>query len=272
MIPFEHYRQAADAVAQRFGKIPDTAIVLGSGIKSLADRLSGAKSISYRNIPNFPVTTNKNHEGRLYCGFLDGREILAFSGRCHFYEGYTFEQTAFYVRMLSLLGVKNLIITNAAGAVNSKFSVGDLMLISDHIKLCCESPVLGVHDERFGSRFFDMTSVYDIKLQQIAAQSAQKFNIDLKTGVYMFFAGPQYETPAEVRAARILGADAVGMSTVPEVISAAQVGIKVLGLSIITNMAAGMSDEPLSDEDVALQAQKALDKLCFLIADIIKSI
>lgn len=272
MIRFEHYKQAADTVAQHFDSIPDTAVVLGSGVKSFVNILLNAKSISYRNIPNFPTTTNKNHEGRLYCGLIDSKEILVFSGRCHYYEGYTFEQTAFYVRMLGLLGVKNLIITNAAGAVNPDFSVGDLMIISDHIKLCCESPALGPHDQRFGSRFFDMTKVYDPELRRIAAESAQKCNINLKTGVYMFFAGPQYETPSEVRAARILGADAVGMSTVPEVIAAAQAGIKVLGLSVITNMAAGLSDKPLSDDDVAKQANRALDRLCLLITNVIKSI
>ena len=226
-------------------------LVLGSGLGALADDLTDAVRIPYEEIPGFPRSTVASHAGQLAVGKLSGKPVAMLCGRFHFYEGYDMATAAYYVRVLKLLGVRGLLLTNAAGGVNLTYRPGDFMLIADHIKLCAESPVRGVHDPVWGERFFDMSRVYDPALRRMAQEAAEQMALPLHEGVYFYMAGPQFETPAEIRAIRTLGGDAVGMSTVPEVIVAAQCGLPVLGLSCITNMAAGMvANRVVSDEEV----------------------
>lgn len=251
--------QAAAVVRERIAAagmaLPKTAVVLGSGLGYLADELENAVRIGYEDIPHFPVSTVASHAGFLAAGHLNGSLVFVLSGRSHYYEGYAFSAVTFYVRVLQALDVKTLILTNAAGGVNTEFSVGDLMLITDHIKLCADSPVRGPADERLGARFFDMTHTYTPRLQEIARQTAAKLSVSLREGVYFYMGGPQFETPAEIRMIRLLGGDAVGMSTVPEAIVAAQSGMELLGISCITNMAAGIvADTEVSDDEVVVAA------------------
>lgn len=254
--------QAADVVRERLSvagtPVPKIALVLGSGLGYLADELTDAVRIPYTDIPHFPRSTVASHAGFLAAGRLDGAPLFVLSGRSHYYEGYTFEDVTFYVRVLQALGVKTLILTNAAGGVNTAFSVGDLMLITDHIKLCADSPVRGPSDERLGARFFDMTHTYTPRLQALARCAAAELFVPLREGVYFYMGGPQFETPAEIRMIRLLGGDAVGMSTVPEAIVAAQSGMELLGISCITNLAAGMVDGcEVSDDEVVVAAAAA---------------
>ena len=212
------YRESADYIQKRAGIVGETAVVLGSGFGILSDELEDSRDaacteIPYSEIPHFPVSTNPSHAGRLLFKQINGRQILLLSGRFHYYEGYSAEQVAYYVRVLHLLGIKNLVLTNAAGGIGEHLQVGDLVLIRDHIKLCAQSPAIGSHFPAFGERFFDMTDTYSTHLREIAKNCARQMGYDLKEGVYAFMAGPQYETPAEIRALKILGADLVGMST-----------------------------------------------------------
>lgn len=276
---FKDYQAGAEFVLERMRSagLPasevQTALVLGSGLGEYDARLRVQKRIPYGEIPHFPVSTNESHKGELILGKTrQGLPLLLLSGRVHCYEGYTMEQAAFYVRLLHLLGIKTLIITNAAGAVNPCFSPGELMLITDHIKLCADSPVAGPHLPQFGQRFFDMSGAYTPALQALAEQCARRRGILLRRGVYQYFAGPQYETPAEVRAAALLGADAVGMSTVPEVIAAAGCGMEVLGISLLTNMAAGITGETLSDREVVMTAKRAGSGFGDLMDEILEAI
>ncbi len=253
--------QAAALVRERVAAagmaLPRAALVLGSGLGYLADELEDAVRIPYEDIPHFPVSTVASHAGFLAAGCLNGAPLFVFSGRSHYYEGYGFETVTFYVRVLQALGVKTLILTNAAGGVNTEFAVGDLMLITDHVKLCADSPARGPADERLGARFFDMTHTYTPRLQEIARRAAAELSVPLREGVYFYMGGPQFETPAEIRMIRLLGGDAVGMSTVPEAIVAAQSGMELLGVSCITNMAAGMvAGTEVSDDEVVVAAAK----------------
>ena len=245
------YEQSARFLRERIGCQPVLGLVLGSGLGALADDLTDAVRIPYEEIPGFPRSTVASHAGQLAVGKLSGKPVAMLCGRFHFYEGYDMATAAYYVRVLKLLGVRGLLLTNAAGGVNLTYRPGDFMLIADHIKLCAESPVRGVHDPVWGERFFDMSRVYDPALRRMAQEAAEQMALPLHEGVYFYMAGPQFETPAEIRAIRTLGGDAVGRSTVPEVIVAAQCGLPVLGLSCITNMAAGMvADRVVSDEEV----------------------
>ncbi len=258
----ERIAQAAAAVRERLQgvnkAVPRIALVLGSGLGYLADELTDAVRIPYAQIPHFPRSTVASHAGFLAAGKLNGVPVLLCSGRTHYYEGYSFETVTFYVRVLKALGVETLVLTNAAGGVNTAFSVGDLMLITDHIKLCADSPVRGPSDERLGARFFDMTHTYTPRLQAIAREAANALSVPLREGVYFFMGGPQFETPAEIRMIRLLGGDAVGMSTVPEAIVAAQCGMQLLGISCITNMAAGVVEgAEVSDDEVVVAAGAA---------------
>ena len=208
---FERVEQAANAVRARVtGEFPKTALVLGSGLGYLADELTDAVRIPYADIPHFPTSTVASHAGFLAVGRLNGAPLAVLSGRSHYYEGYGFDTVTFYVRMLKLLGVQCLILTNAAGGVNQAFQVGDLMLITDHIKLCADSPARGPQDERFGARFFDMTRTYTPRLCALARATAAQQGTVLREGVYFYMGGPQFETPAEIRMIRMLGGDAVG--------------------------------------------------------------
>lgn len=262
-------KEAATYIRARFGIIPPVAMVLGSGLGLLADKMTDKKEIAYGSIPNFPVSTVVGHEGKLIKGELSGRSVIALCGRFHYYEGYEMADITMYVKVLMLLGVKTLIITNAAGGVNKAFNAGDLMLITDHIKFFDASPLRGKNYEDLGPRFNDMSFAYTPELQRIAKEAAKSANIELKEGVYAFMPGPSFETPAEIRMLSVLGADAVGMSTVPEVISAAHSSMEVLGISCITNMAAGILAQPLSHEEVFETAEKTKDRFSALIEAIV---
>lgn len=238
---------------------PEVLMILGSGLGFLADELEQPIRIPYADIPHFKPSTAPGHKGQLVFGTLEGKPVAVMQGRMHYYEGYSFQEVTYAVRVLRLLGTKKLIVTNAAGCVNENWSAGTLMLISDHIKLCLESPLRGENLSEFGPRFPDTSTVYTPAYRQIARKAAQELGIDLKEGVYCYLPGPQYETPAEIRAVRTLGADAVGMSTVPEAIVARHCGMEILGLSLLTNMAAGILDQPLCEEEV-LQAAAAASR------------
>lgn len=247
---YNRAESAAEFIKSKIADIPDTAIVLGSGLGAFGDSIETEIEIPYCDIPSFPAVTVAGHSGMFICGKAAGKRIIAMKGRFHAYEGHPMEDVTFYVRVFSLLGIKNLILTNAAGAINTSFEPGDLMLITDHLSFFCDSPLFGKNDERFGTRFPAMGEAYDKTLQSIAVEAAENCGIKLQKGVYVYSKGPMFETPAEIKALRILGADACGMSTVPEVIVAVHSGIKVLGISCLTNMAAGILDKPLCHEEV----------------------
>ena len=236
----EKIKKAADFIKSKTDAVPQTALVLGSGLGFLADELENKIEIPYEDIPNFPVSTAPMHEGVMAFGELYGTPVVLMCGRFHYYEGYSMQEVAFYVRVLKWLGVKNLILTNAVGAINESFDVGDLMMVSDHIKFFDDNPLRGKNLDEFGPRFNDMSDAYTEKLRLLTKSVAKEKGIDIKEGVYAFMPGPSYETPAEIRMLRTLGADAVGMSTVPEAICAAHSGMDVLGISFCTNMAAGI--------------------------------
>ncbi|MCL1998153.1 MAG: purine-nucleoside phosphorylase [Turicibacter sp.] len=235
---------------------PDVGMILGSGLGDYADNLEEAITIPYRNIPGFLVSTVDGHKGQFVVGKRAGKTIIAMQGRFHFYEGYTQLEVSMPVRVMKNLGVKTIIVTNAAGGVNTSFAEGALMLITDHINYSGGNPLIGPNLDDFGLRFPDMTQIYTPHLRKKLIDVAKSENIDLVEGVYMMFTGPSYETPAEIRMARIVGADAVGMSTVPETIVAAHTGIQILGISCITNMAAGVLDAPLNHLEVMETANR----------------
>jgi purine-nucleoside phosphorylase len=251
---------------------PKVAIILGSGLGPLAEEVTDAKIIPYQNIPNFKVPKIVGHSGELVIGKLSGVEVVVQKGRWHFYEGYSLNEVVLPVRVYKELGIENIIITNAAGGVNQSFNVSDLMLITDHLNLMGANPLMGPAGKLFGTQFPDMSQVYDLSLRNIALAVAKAQNLNLQTGVYGALTGPSYETPAEIRMLRTLGADAVGMSTVPEAISARHRGMKVLGISCITNMAAGVTDQTLSHEEVKLAADQSMSKFINLLTGIVQKI
>jgi len=253
---YEQVQSAAAHVRSTSATIPDVAIVLGSGLGGFASSLGNALSIPYGDIPNWPDANVVGHEGRLVIGEIAGRCVAALSGRAHFYEGHDLRTVTFATRVLGMLGVKTLILTNAAGGINTAFAPGDLMVIDDHINLLGSNPLVGPNDERFGVRFPDLTHVYSRRLRRLADDTAAAQGIALRHGVYAACHGPSYETPAEVRYLRLIGADAVGMSTVPEAIVARHMGIEVLGISCITNFAAGVLPQPLDHAEVLETAQR----------------
>lgn len=270
---YENYIKSAEYIKERLASpAGSAALVLGSGLGGLVDEMEVSCKIPYSEIPHFPVSTVAGHEGAMFFGTLCQKNIVALRGRVHFYEGYSFSQAAYYVRVLKLLGVQTLILTNAAGGINESFEPGDLMLIEDHIKFFDDSPVRGKNVDEFGQRFFDMSRAYDESLIEIAKGAAYELGIGLRQGVYAFMPGPAYETPAEIRALRALGADAVGMSTVPEVIAAVHAGIRVLGISCITNMAAGVTKAPLDHNEVLSESEHAKAKFSALVRGIISKI
>lgn len=250
---------------------PEIAIILGSGLGSLADFIEGKQIIPYEEIPGFPKTTVQGHEGRLIFGHLGERYVVAMKGRFHYYEGHDTVAVVYPVRVFGMMGIKNLLVTNAAGGVNTGFVPGDLMLIKDHISFFAENPLRGENIDELGPRFPDMSAAYDPSLQKIAMKCAEKIAIGLKSGVYCYCKGPSFETPAEIKAIRTLGADAVGMSTVPEVIAARHMGMRVLGISCITNMAAGILDQPLTHEEVIETGKKVEQKFSSLVKEIVRN-
>lgn len=267
---FDVIKKAADVVLEKCGPA-EIGLILGSG---LADSISlqDEKIISFSDIPGFPMATALGHKSEWVSGSINGKKVCLMRGRFHYYEGYSTDEVVLPVRVMKLIGVKTLILTNAAGGINTEFEPGNLMIINDHINYSGRNPLIGPNMEEFGPRFPDMTYAYNPELRKLALESAKELNIPVKEGVYIWFSGPSYETPAEIRAARVLGADAVGMSTVPEVIVANHCGMKVLGISCISNMAAGILDRALTHTEVMEAGRAARDYFQALIIRIIEKI
>lgn len=268
---FAQYRESADYIRARIGGFaPKIAMVLGSGLGFMGDEVENAVAVPYREIPHFKASTAPGHKGQLVFGTLAGQKVAVMQGRMHHYEGYSYEEVAYAVRVLRLLGCDTLVVTNAAGCVNTAWKAGDLMLITDQIKLFMESPLRGENLGEFGVRFPDASHLYTPALRDVARDAAKSLDLELREGVYMYWPGPQYETPAEVRVSRILGADACGMSTAPEVITAGHCGMQVLGFTLLSNMAAGILDQPLSEEEVLEAAAACRDKFSRLVLECLK--
>lgn len=264
--------QSAEYIVGRIGdEKVDIAIVLGSGLGDLADSLEDAVVVDYHDIPHFPVSTVPGHKGRLVAGRLEGRRVLCMQGRFHYYEGWSLQEVVYPVQAFHVMGIDRLFLTNAAGCVNTSWGPGNLMLITDHIKLMGDSPLRGRNPDGLGPRFFDMSTTWDKEAQDVARSAARKCGTTLREGVYMLFGGPQFETPAEVRLARILGADAVGMSTVPEAIAASHMGMRTLGISCLTNMGAGILDQKLNHEEVLETGERVKGAFTALVREIVRT-
>lgn len=256
---------AAARVVEHAGAPPDVAVILGSGLGDFAERLRDATTIAYGDIPHWPASTVVGHAGKLVVGLLAGRRVAALAGRAHYYEGHALQTITFATRVLGVLRVPALILTNAAGGVNKNFKPGTLMVIDDHLNLMGGNPLIGVNEDRFGPRFPDMTEVYSARLRRIVDAASRATGVAVAHGVYAALAGPSYETPAEIRYLRIIGADAVGMSTVPEAIVARHMGIEVLGISCITNPAAGVLPQPLRHDEVMEVANRVRGEFSALL-------
>lgn len=267
---YDRAGQAAEALGAMLAEGASVGIVLGSGFGGLTGSLHDAASMPYHALPHWPPARTVGHDGRAVVGRLGGKTVIALAGRCHIYEGHTPATVTFAVRVLGLLGVKTLILTNAAGGIRSGLSPGALMLIDDHINLMGINPLIGPNEDRFGPRFPDMSEVYSARLRAIADQAGQACQIPLAHGVYAAVTGPSYETPAEIRYLRTIGADAIGMSTVPEAIVARQMGIEVLGVSCISNMAAGISLQPLEHDAVVEATSRAAGLLSSLLEGVVE--
>jgi purine-nucleoside phosphorylase len=261
---------AADAVRARVAHVPDVAIVLGSGLGAYAGSLGDAVTLPYGTLPHWPVSRVVGHDGQLVVGTSRGRRIAALAGRVHLYEGHDARTVTFAVRVLGLLGVKTLVVTNAAGGINTGFSQGALMVIDDHVNLTGANPLVGENEDRFGARFPDMTEVYSSRLRGIADEAGRALGLRLPHGIYVALLGPSYETPAEIRYLRTIGGDAVGMSTVPEAIAARHMGLEVLGVSCITNMAAGVLARPLDHAEVMETARRVRGQFIALLEGIVE--
>ena len=261
---------AAAAVRARFDRTPDVSIILGTGLGRLAAEIDAAASIEYRDIPGFPLSTVESHQGRLICGTLAGKTVIAMQGRFHRYEGYSLQQVTFPVRVLRALGAKTLVVSNACGGLHPLWSAGDLMLIADHINLLGDSPLIGPNDESLGPRFPDLSNVYDPELRALAREVAADQRVTLREGVYVAVAGPNLETRAEYRFLRAIGADVVGMSTVPEVVVAIHGGMRVLGLSIVTDMCLPDALEPATVEKIIAVANRAEPALTTVVRGVLE--
>jgi purine-nucleoside phosphorylase len=269
---YERAEHASRIIRSRISVEPRIAVVLGSGLGGFADDFEEAVAIPYEDIPGFVRSTAQGHVGRLVIGKIDSIPVLAMQGRVHYYEGYSLEEVTFPVRTFGLLGIKTLILTNAAGGINVQLAQGALMVICDHLNLMGVNPLRGSNDERFGPRFPDMSAVYSHELQELVVEEARAINVEVRRGKYGALSGPSYETPAEITMLRELGADAVGMSTVPEAIVARHMGLEVLGISCITNMAAGISDEPISHEEVMATGDRVRATFTELLQRVISAI
>lgn len=267
----EKIKQAASFIREKgVGEI-EIGLILGSGLGELGDEVENAIQIPYETIPNFPTSTVEGHAGQLVYGTLGGKKVLAMQGRFHYYEGYSLEMVTFPVRVMKALGIHSVIVTNAAGGLNLDFTPGELMLITDQINFTGVNPLIGPNDNEMGVRFTDMSQAYDKEYQEIVRNVAKEMDLDLKEGVYMGFTGPTYETPAEIKMARVIGADAVGMSTVPEVIVARHSGLRVIGVSCITNLAAGMQAS-LNHAEVVETTERVKESFKTLVKNILASI
>jgi purine-nucleoside phosphorylase len=267
---YERIEEAAASIRGRCGPLPEIAVVLGSGLGDFADTLLEAIATPYGEVPHWPASRVVGHSGRLVIGNVAGKRIAALAGRVHFYEGHDLATVVFATRVMGRLGVKRIILTNAAGGINTAFSQGALMIIDDHINLLGSNPLVGPNEERFGTRFPDMSEVYSSRLRSIADEAARARDVDVTHGVYLAAMGPSYETPAEIRFFRAIGADAVGMSTVPEAIAARHMGLEVLGISCITNMAAGVLPGPLAHDEVMETARRVRGSFVALLEGIIE--
>ncbi len=269
MYNYEYFKKSADYVLSKIDYTPDIAIILGSCLGGLSDEIENPTIIDYKDIPNFLVSTVQSHAGKLILGDLAGKKVVCMSGRFHFYEGYDFEQLTAPIRLFKLLGAKATVLTNAAGAINTHYKQGDVMVIKDHIKLLGASPLRGKNIDEFGDRFFDVSNMYTKELREIALRCAQKSTLSVHEGTYYYASGPNFETPAEINAMRVLGGDAVGMSTVTEALTAAHCNMPLLALSLITNMAAGVIDQAVTVEEVDETADKSKEAIKAFVADII---
>ncbi|HKG47747.1 MAG TPA: purine-nucleoside phosphorylase [Pyrinomonadaceae bacterium] len=269
---YERAEHATRVIRARISVEPRIAVVLGSGLGGFADDFEEAVSIPYEEIPGFVRSTAQGHAGRLVIGKVDSVPVLAMQGRVHYYEGYSLDEVTFPVRTFGLLGIKTLVLTNAAGGINVQLTQGALMVISDHLNLMGVNPLRGPNDDRFGPRFPDMTAVYSPELQELVIEEAKAIGVELRRGIYGALTGPSYETPAEIHLLRALGADAVGMSTVPEAIVARHMELEVLGISCITNMAAGISDEPITHEEVIATGDRVRETFTELLQRVIGAI
>lgn len=268
---FDRAQTSARFIRERINSEVDVVVVLGSGLGAFAETLEESAIVPYEEIPDFARSTVEGHSGRLVVGKLPDSaiKIAVMQGRFHYYEGYSLDEVTLPIRAFGAMGVKKLVLTNAAGGVNQSFKAGDLMLINDHINLMMKSPLRGQHDNRLGDRFPDMSEVYSKEYRRIAKESAVELNLRLTEGVYMSLQGPNYETPAEIRMMRLLGADAVGMSTVPEAIVARQMGMKTLGISLITNAAAGIEDAPINHAEVMEMGYRVSAQFCELLTKVL---
>ncbi len=268
----ETFLKTAELLKDRLPVKPTVGIVLGSGLGDLAKRIENPTVIPYKEVPGMRVSTAPGHAGQFVVGKLSGKNVICMQGRLHFYEGYPLSDIAFPIRLMRLLGVESLIVTNACGAVNRDFAPGNLCLITDHINMLGTNPMIGPNPAEFGPRFFDMSRAYNPELRALALEIAKEQGIDLKQGVYLAYTGPSYETPAEIRAFRALGTDLVGMSTVPEVIVAHHCGIRTLAISLVTNMAAGVTDAKLDEQEVIDTAAQQGAVLQGLVAEVVRRI
>jgi purine-nucleoside phosphorylase len=262
----EWIQEAAAGLKRRIHTQPEIGIMLGSGLEVLADEVQDAVCVRFEDIPHFPVSSVVGHRGELIAGNLGGKDLLICSGRVHYYEGYSMQEVVFPVRVMAACGIKTFIVTNACGALNESLKRGDIVMICDHINLMGDNPLKGSSD------FVDLTEAYSSRLRKLALATADKLGICLQSGVYIAISGPAYETPAEIRAYRIMGADMVGMSTVPEVIMANRLGMQVLGLSVVTNMAAGMSGKPLCHQEVIEIAKNSSPQFRALLKGVVKAL
>jgi purine-nucleoside phosphorylase len=266
---YSRIKETVDFIRARCRRKPVLGLILGSGLGAFADSFGDRVGIPFRELPHFPIPTVPGHPGNLIAGNVQGVSVVALQGRAHLYEGYSLEEVAFPARVLGSLGIRRLIVTNAAGGINKAFHPGDLMLITDHINLSGSNPLIGPNIDELGPRFPDLSEAYDSEMRGIVLKVAREKTIPVRQGIYIWFHGPSFETPAEIRMCRTLGADAVGMSTIPEVIIANHMGIPVLGISCITNMAAGISPRKLAHDEVMNTARTASQKLRSLLQGII---
>ncbi|OGS36961.1 MAG: purine-nucleoside phosphorylase [Elusimicrobia bacterium RIFOXYB2_FULL_49_7] len=269
---FTDIQESVAAIRTRSDFIPDIGIILGTGLGRLADRVDKSAEISYTDIPHFPVSTVESHAGKLILGKLSGKRVVVMQGRFHYYEGYSLQQVVYPVRVMKALGVRTLIVSNACGGLNPSFAPGDIMIITDHINLLGQTPLIGRNDHRIGPRFPDMYDTYSTDLRQKALKAALEKKIPVKQGVYAVMSGPCLETAAEYRMLKIMGADVIGMSTVPEVIAAVHAGLEVLGLSVITDKCDPDNLKPVKIDEIIATANKTEPRLIFLVEGVLEHV
>lgn len=267
---YNKLQKAIKSIREKTDFVPEIAIILGSGLGDFADNIEAVATVPYNEIEGFPISTVAGHKGRFVFGYLGGKAVVAMQGRVHYYEGYPIGDVVMPTRIMGLLGAKKLILTNAAGGVNYNYNPGDFMIITDHISSFVPSPLIGANIEELGVRFPDMSEVYSKRMRKLIHEAAVECGISIKEGVYVQLTGPNYETPAEIRMCRTLGADAVGMSTACEAMAARHMGLEVCGVSCITNMAAGMNREPLSHKEVQETADRVAKQFCALITAVVE--